>query len=149
MSLNFDQITENLFVGARPNDEDWKMLKKMGVTANLNLQSEDQPRFENHEPKASLWLPAPDWWGPDEETIEIGARYIEMMIDTGHKVYVHCHHGAGRAPIVGAAYLVLTGMSADQAIDLVRQKRPGFKANPMQYNNLRKFAKHWHKNHKK
>ena len=145
--MSFDKITENLYVGG--SIEDWKPLKKLGLTANLNLQSEHQDHFDGSAPEASLWLPAPDWFGPKVATIETGARYIAMMVEAGHKVYVHCRHGAGRAPIVGSAYLVTTGMDVDEAIQLVRSKRPDFKPNGLQVQNLRKFARRWERDHQK
>jgi atypical dual specificity phosphatase len=40
-------------------------------------------------------------------------------------VAVHCFMGWGRTGTFLAAYLISEGMSAEEAIDLVREKRPG------------------------
>ena len=141
--MDFDQITDDLFVGGRLQGDDWKTLEQQGVTVNLNLQEETQDFFDGSAPKLSLWLPTPDWFGPGVENIDVGARFVASMVEAGHKVYVHCRHGAGRAPIVGAGYLVTTGLSADEAIRLMKRQRPGFKPNPGQINQLRQFAKKW------
>jgi protein-tyrosine phosphatase len=141
--MDFDQITEHLFVGGKLDGDDWKTLQELGVTVNLNLQEERQDFFDGTAPKVSLWLPVPDWFGPDVETIELGARFIASMVEAGHKVYVHCRFGAGRAPIVGAAYLVTTGLSADEALRLMKRGRPDFKPNSGQIDRLREFARKW------
>ena len=141
--MDFNEITEHLFVGGRLGGDDWKTLQEMGVTVNLNLQEEKQDFFDGAVPKVSLWLPVPDWFGPDVEAIELGARFIASMVEAGHKVYVHCRFGAGRAPTVGAGYLVTTGLGVDEAIRLMKQRRPRFMPNPGQINRLREFARKW------
>jgi protein-tyrosine phosphatase len=141
--MNFDQITENLFVGGQLDDEDWEVLRALGVTVNLNLREEKQDVFDGIVPTVSFWLPTPDLMAPSMEVMGLGARLIGTMVDAGYKVYVHCHYGVGRAPIVGAAYLVTTGMSADEALALMRRKRPYADPNSPQIERLREFASQW------
>ena len=141
--MNFNQITEHLFVGEQPGAEDWATLRELGITVNVNLRSEARDSFDGIAPQVSLWLPTPDWSGPGVETIERGARFIASMVQAGRKVYVHCRFGAGRAPILGAGYLVTTGLSADEAYRLMKRQRPGFKPNGGQVKKLHQFAKQW------
>lgn len=143
MTLDFNQITDNLFVGSRLEGGDWHALQDLGVTVNVNLRDEARDTFDGAQPEVSLWLPTRDMYGPDVATIELGARFIASMVETGRKVYVHCHYGAGRAPIVGAGYLVVSGMDVDEAIRFMKQQRPGFKPNGGQIKNLRAFAEKW------
>lgn len=145
--MQFDKITADLYVGPRPDGEGWRQLKQAGITANLNLQAEERDgQFGSYAPQASLWLPTGDWQGPDEKTIVLGAAYIQMMVAAGHKVYVHCKLGMGRAPTLGVGYLVTTGMDVEDALKLMKQQRPSFKPNTMQVNAVRSFAKNWSKN---
>jgi protein-tyrosine phosphatase len=141
--MHFNQITEHLFVGTHFTSDEWERLDNLGITANVNLRDEARDRFDGSAPQVSLWLPTRDWHGPNVETIEIGARFIASMIEAGHKVYVHCRFGAGRAPIVGAGYLVTTGMTGEEALRFMKKQRPGFKPNRGQVNNLLEFADKW------
>ena len=52
-------------------------------------------------------------------------EFIESQKSQTHPVLVHCGEGKGRTGTALAAYFVYQGMSADQAIQLVREKRPG------------------------
>ena len=56
------------------------------------------------------------------------ARAVEQLrrwLDRGHRVYVHCYMGVGRAPTVCAAYLAATeGLALGEALERVRAARP-------------------------
>ncbi len=143
MSFNFDQITEDLFVGGRFYPGDWHILAALNITVDLNLQAEEQDNFMGTSPEVYLWLPAPDWFGPSASTIATGARFIRAMIEDGRKIYVHCNAGIGRAPVVAAAYLITTGMSVHAALELLRTQRPKINPNNQQLQQLRLFAAGW------
>jgi protein-tyrosine phosphatase len=53
---------------------------------------------------------------------------------------VHCGSGVGRAPTMAAAYLVSTGLSADQAWALIRKTRPFIKPTQPQLAALEQFV---------
>jgi hypothetical protein len=51
---------------------------------------------------------------------------LANMLAHGHKVYVHCTAGMGRAPVVVLGYLTfLERYSTDDAIRLILEGRPG------------------------
>jgi atypical dual specificity phosphatase len=54
---------------------------------------------------------------------------------------VHCAEGKGRTGTVLAAYLVYKGLSTDDAIKKVREKRPGSIENMDQENAIRIFER--------
>lgn len=141
--MDFDQITDNLYVGAQFGPGEWVTLEKLGITVNVNLRAHAQDSFDGSAPRVSLWLPTPDLHGPDVETIEISARFIASMIAAGRKVYLHCRFGTGRAPTVGAGYLVTTGLSADEALNLMKRQRPVAKPTNDQIARLHQFAGKW------
>jgi protein-tyrosine phosphatase len=143
MRFDFDEITEDLYVGSRFEPGDWHILAALNITVDVNLQAEAQDRFTEAAPEVYLWLPTPDWFGPGVQALATGARFIALMIREGRKVYVHCNAGAGRAPTVATGYLITTGMSLEEALKLVRTRRPAFSPNPTQMRQLREFAATW------
>ena len=57
--MNFNRITEHLYVGGRLNPYDWETLAGQGITINVSLQAEAQDQFLGAVPEVSLWLPTP------------------------------------------------------------------------------------------
>ena len=52
-------------------------------------------------------------------------KSLDFCLQGGAKVAVHCHAGRGRTALVICCYLVYTGMSSDDAIQLFKKKRYG------------------------
>lgn len=67
---------------------------------------------------------------PDFEYMEdlslIGecTQFIRDQIEQRHRVLVHCFAGISRSSTICAAYLYECGMSLDEALSFIRQKRP-------------------------
>jgi histidinol-phosphate aminotransferase len=51
-------------------------------------------------------------------------EFIHEQLRQGQRVLVHCAEGISRSCVIGAAYLYECGMSLDEAIALIRSKRP-------------------------
>ena len=68
-------------------------------------------------------------------------QFIEEQNAQSKPVVVHCAEGKGRTGTVLAAYLVYKGLTADDAIDKVREKRPGSIQNLEQENAIRMFER--------
>jgi histidinol-phosphate aminotransferase len=51
-------------------------------------------------------------------------HFIREQLRLGRRVLVHCAEGISRSCVIGAAYLYECGMSLDEAIALIRSKRP-------------------------
>jgi len=119
---HISQISENIFFGPSPEnilvmDE----LKEKGVDYFLSLQ-QNQPDYADKD--KVLWLPTLNNGVPTFEQIENGVAYIKEIVEKDEKVYVHCRFGCGRAPTMIIAYLISTGMKADEAMSKVYGIRP-------------------------
>lgn len=139
-TFNFNEIVKGLFVGTQPRGEaDLSTLrKKAGVTAVVSLNEEyelyvpsDHHAFttvtaaefsKNPEAfvgSASDWkfprlhIPVPDYQGPSTEMLKTAVKFINMQLQKGQKVFVHCNGGKGRSVAVAVAYL-LAKNAADQ-----------------------------------
>lgn len=144
MSLSFDEIMPDLYIGGLLGIGDWYILASLNITVDINLQAEWQDRFTGTAPEVYLWLPTPDWYGPGIEALHVGTRFIHSMHSVNRKVYVHCHSGSGRAPALAAAYLMLARkMSPEEAIHYVIQRRPATRLNSEQLRQLVAFHQYY------
>ena len=80
----------------------------------------------------------------DQESLDQGVEWAKRRMDLGQRVYVHCLHGVGRGPLLGACVLVSSGYSATQALQLVRAKRWQASPNEEQIDALVTYARRHH-----
>jgi hypothetical protein len=120
----FCHIMPNLFVGGKISRAGWERLESWGVSVLINLRVEFDDLSLGIRPQTYMWLPTIDGTPPTLGQMLEGVRAIQRADADGHKVYVHCAAGVGRAPTLAAAYLVTTGLSPRQAIDFIQRRRP-------------------------
>lgn len=107
-----------------PEQLDW--LRKEGVDILVTLTEESVPRnWIDGAGLMSVHVPVPDMNSPTPDQLEKIVRVIEKARQGNMGVTVHCLAGRGRTGTALAAYLVHTGMSAEEAIRKIRDMRPG------------------------
>lgn len=85
--------------------------------------------WEEHEIKHKV-INSHDFQAVPQEVIEEGVEYIHNERKNGRNICVHCKAGRGRSVIVVACYLVkYYGMTTDEAIDFIKQRRPQINLN--------------------
>lgn len=127
----FDQITEHIFLGAgiccKEHAKDYRQnLIDLDIFCDIDLRSEYQKIWDKEaiDVQAKLQLPTPDTYPNTIEQVKVGAEMIDLVVDMGKDVYVHCQYGQGRSPTFLIAYFIIKkGMSLDEAYDFVRSKR--------------------------
>jgi protein-tyrosine phosphatase len=65
---------------------------------------------------------------PDDHDRDAFDRMIDGLyadLEAGRNVVIHCKGGLGRSGMVAACVLVRSGLAPDEAIDVVREHRPG------------------------
>jgi atypical dual specificity phosphatase len=67
--------------------------------------------------------PVPDFHAPTQVQIDRIIAYIDAYVERGIPVGVSCNAGIGRSGVVLACYLVHKGLTAKDALELVRRKR--------------------------
>ena len=140
---NFSWLEKSKIAGcARPVTEaELKAVKEEGVQAIISLTGTplnpdivSRIGFEYlHSHISSV---------PGIEQLDEIVKFVEQMNAQSRSVLVHCGEGKGRTGTVLAAYLVYHGLSADEAIRMVREKRPGSIENLEQENAVREFEKY-------
>jgi protein-tyrosine phosphatase len=135
--MHCDQIAPQLYVGMCPMEAaDVAELQRLGVTAVLNVQTDDDLAFWSvswndlvsrygHAGIEVRRVPVRDF---DHEALRRGlpecVRVLDELLRGGHTVYVHCSAGINRSPSVVIAYLHwVEGRSLDEALGHVMQCR--------------------------
>jgi len=127
---------------AMPRSEaDFAWLRKNGVEVLITL-TEDPPfrRWVNEAGLMNVHVPVTDMDAPSDEQFDTILETIERAKASGMGVAVHCTAGKGRTGTVLAAYFVVCGMTAREAIEKVRKQRPGSIETPGQEMAVREFA---------
>jgi predicted protein tyrosine phosphatase len=136
----FSEVMPGLMIGGQHSRRGMKRMQERGVKSTLNLRSESDDFKRDLAMGQYLHLPVTDGMEPSQEQLREGVSFIKEQIDSGGTVYVHCKLGIGRAPTLAAAYLMSTGLSADQAWDRIRAVRPFVRPSKRQLDALQTFG---------
>ncbi len=123
--VNLSWVTEHLAVGGRIHPEDIPALASAGITHVIDTRSEycDDAEALARVGIQLLYLPAPDTYPLTVEQLNGGAQWASERIQQNGRVLIHCEHGVGRSVLLTCATLVYRGLSAREALLLVKQKR--------------------------
>ena len=137
--FDFSQITDSLFLGTNQCCQSHfsDTLLSRGVTVDISLEEErvDAP----FGVESYLWLPVTDHTPPTDDQMRTGVAFMESVLSRGKKIYVHCKNGHGRAPTLVAAYFISIGKTVDEAISLIKEKRPAIHLEESQTATLRNY----------
>ena len=138
----YSRITPQLYIGGQHRKRGWEEMGTEGITAVVNMREAhlDDARHGINS-NNYLHLATIDNTAPTMEDLLKGAKFIDKEIAGGGKVYIHCGIGIGRAPTQAAAYMIYAGMSADEALNVIRAKRPFIHLTSKQSAQLNAFDK--------
>lgn len=145
--MDYSIITPELVIGTTPRSEAYPVLRDLGIGLVINMRWERRPYPDLHDPPLpALWLPT-----FDSPLIPIpvhvlfrGAHSALGVMAQGQGVYVHCQMGRHRGVAMGAAILIARGATPDEAIGLIKARRPV--ADPDAWyirRQIMRFAKAW------
>ena len=90
-----------------------------------------------------LHLPTPDHFALSDDQLYRGVEWVLDHLAHGGRAYLHCEHGVGRGPLMGCAVLIAQGLSASQALHLVKSRRWQAMPNDRQLAALADFECAW------
>jgi Dual specificity phosphatase, catalytic domain len=128
------EVYPNIYLGNYLFASDKNLLIGLGITHIVNAAKEI-PNYFKDEPEVIfqyIHLNMDDI--PQENAsrfFEISRKFISNAVKGGGKVLIHCRAGISRSATILMYYLMKTiGISAQQALNLIRQCRPIANPNP-------------------
>ncbi len=124
-------IDEPFVLGSsNPNDADLESLYSDGFRLVVCLldEQEQSPRYDPVRAVRFGYtrqnIPVRDFHAPSVVQLK---QFVDLVRSVGanSKVVVHCEGGTGRTGTMAAAYWIAKGLSASQAIEKIREIRPG------------------------
>ncbi len=137
--LAHSAITSNIYLGGQYYSQGLKNINKIGITAIVSMRERPIRQLSGFEKIKTLHLQTKDFHAPSIENLQKGIRFMTDEIQTGGKVYVHCHLGEGRGPTMVIAYLMSTGMLFEDAHTLVKNVRPFIRLTKHQVERLKEL----------
>jgi atypical dual specificity phosphatase len=108
------------------NVEELKWLRSQGIDVLITLTEHALPKqWIDEAGLMAVHVPVPDFEAPTQDQLRQAVETIRNSKQGKMGVAVHCAAGRGRTGTVLAAYLVSLGSTAAEAIQKVRQLRPG------------------------
>ncbi len=109
-----------------PSIDDWKPIEEQGITAVIDLDGDLDlgiPCVPNH--MLYVYFPIYDEDLPDLNKLHALARLGALLVANGEKVLAHCGMGFNRSALVAGLVLTYLGMKGEDAVALLRERRPG------------------------
>lgn len=122
------QVDDHGALFISPVLEAWEPLEQSGVDVVIDLEGGLDtciPKLTNH--CLYIYFPIKDDFEeePPMARLRAIAKLGASLIDEGHRVLSHCGMGYNRSAFVAGLILVERGMSGADAVDRLRERRPG------------------------
>jgi hypothetical protein len=126
MSMDYSEITKQLYIGTTPKRPDYEVLRGLGVRLIINMRFLRGGRPPAGSPPIRYMrfrtIDHPLFPIPMEALLQ-GAQAGIAVLRDGGKVYVHCSRGRHRSIAMAAAILIASGKSASEAMSLIKRRR--------------------------
>ncbi len=132
------KLSENLWIGAKPSWFGRFILKRFhGLVTYSLLEDFSGSNVSGFNLNGSH---IPEHVEISESSFFTVLGDLNLLINSGKKVFLHCREGVGRAPSVAIAYLVSNGWSLEDAVSVVKEKRSITRLSRLQQDSLARFS---------
>jgi len=123
----WDHVDTNIIIGAFPFANDVPKMAAQGVRAVVNTCEEYEGPIEQYE-KFSIEqfrMPTIDFTHPSLDDVCRAVEFIDLHVDGGKTVYIHCKAGRARSATVAICWIMKNRqIDAAEAQRLIADKRP-------------------------
>lgn len=140
------EITDQLYIASRLHARHVEHVRDLGIDLILSTIWLAPTRALRRPPFRSMWLPMVDF--PliplPLFLLRRGATAAVMVMAAGGRVLIYCRAGRHRSVAMAACILIAQGMTADEAMDLIVERRPVADPHaPHIERRIRAFEKDW------
>lgn len=115
---------ERLFVSSIIDD--WSRIEEHAITVVVDLEGTIDAGIPTGDgTRMYLYYPFEDDAVPDPTLVGPLTIFLAALYRSGHRVLVHCRMGLNRSPLVAGAVLHHLGWTGRDAIERLRERRPG------------------------
>ncbi|MCH9016132.1 MAG: dual specificity protein phosphatase family protein [Chloroflexi bacterium] len=146
--MNFGWVLKDELAGSQgpASLDDLSFLYHQGVRAVIRMEERTIAADSgNMVDLVDMFEPVPDFTPPEPDQIQRMIEFIDQQTKEKRPVVVSCYAGIGRTGTVLACYLVHRGEEATDAINRVRELRPGSIQTPEQQAAVHRYAE-WVRN---
>ena len=133
--MNFGWVLNDELAGSQgpASLDDLSFLYHQGVRAVIRMEERTIAADSGTDlDLVDMFGPVPDFTPPNQDQIQRMVEFIDQQSAERRPVVVSCYAGIGRTGTVLACYLVHRGATAADAINRVRELRPGSVQTPEQ-----------------
>ncbi len=116
---------ENVYIGTDPRDG---LKKETAESFDVFINVADSPSviFEPypHKRHYTYWFPINEMGYWSHSSFYGAIKALDFHIRAGHKIYLHCHAGAHRSPLVFLVYLLYEGKTILEASEILMPYSP-------------------------
>lgn len=123
----WDEVDDDIVLGAFPFASDVDELAKIGVKAVVNTCEEYAGPVEEYEKHGieQFRMPTVDFTHPSLEDVTAAVAFIESHVAKGHRVYIHCKAGRARSATVAICWLIKSRqVSKEEGQQILNSARP-------------------------
>jgi hypothetical protein len=140
------EITDQLFIASRLHARHVEHVRDLGIDLILSTIWIAPTPALRRPPFRSMWLPMVD--SPliplPMFVLRRGAAAAVLVMAAGGQVLIYCRAGRHRSVAMAACILIARGMTADEAMDLIVERRPVADPHaPHIERRIRAFEKDW------
>jgi atypical dual specificity phosphatase len=138
----YSQITEYSYIGCLPTSNDVIQLNRIGIKYVVNMCAEYKGPIKTYQKYGiqELYLPTIDSTAPSLKSIEKAIEFLHQAYLKKEKMFIHCKCGMARSATILFCHLIANEhFSPENAIKLIKQKRPEVTTTLTDYTNVQIF----------